>query len=245
MTQRDRTAAQTSDRFEPLWWYMLCVAFGSMAMIMMTVVQARAQEHPTYEIPAQPLASALDRFAEQAQVQMLYQADAVNGLQSTSVSGRLTREQALNNLLRGTGLEFQSGGPNTFTLQPVAGSPAVAPQSREHKPVKVPEILVKDVREKDTALLGPPPAEYAGGQVATGGQVGMLGNRDIMNTPFSQTNYTEKLIRDQQARTIQDVLMNDPSVRTNVPRYGEADQFFIRGFAWATPTSPSEDFSVF
>ena len=62
-------------------------------------------------------------------------------------------------------------------------------------------------------MLGAPPAPYAGGMVATGGQLGMLGNRGVMDTPFSQTNYTAKLIQDQQARTVADVLQNDPSVR--------------------------------
>ncbi|MDE2603579.1 MAG: TonB-dependent siderophore receptor, partial [Bradyrhizobium sp.] len=74
----------------------------------------------------------------------------------------------------------------------------------------------------------PPP--YAGGQVARGASVGLLGNRDAMATPFSLTGYTEKTIRDQQARTLQDVLNNDPSVRTNVPAFSGIQGFFIRGF---------------
>ena len=61
----------------------------------------------------------------------------------------------------------------------------------------------------------PPP--YAGGQVATGGQLGLLGNRDVMDTPFNQTSYTAKKAQDQQARTVRDVLINDPSVRISRP----------------------------
>jgi len=41
------------------------------------------------------------------------------------------------------------------------------------------------------------PPEFAGGQVARGGQLGVLGNQDIMDVPFSMSSYTEKLIRDQ------------------------------------------------
>ena len=51
-----------------------------------------------------------------------------------------------------------------------------------------------------------------------------------MATPFSLTGYTEKTIRDQQTRTLQDVLNNDPSVRTNVPAFSGIQGFFIRGF---------------
>jgi len=74
------------------------------------------------------------------------------------------------------------------------------------------------------------PPSYPGEQVARGTGVGLLGNRDVMKTPFSITGYTEKTIRDQQARTLQDVLNNDPSVRTNAPPNSGIQGFFIRGF---------------
>ena len=57
------------------------------------------------------------------------------------------------------------------------------------------------------------PAEYAGGQVARGGRLGVLGNVDQMNAPFSSTVYTQMLMQDQQARSVADVLQNDPTVR--------------------------------
>jgi iron complex outermembrane receptor protein len=81
-----------------------------------------------------------------------------------------------------------------------------------------------------TGTLGAPPAPYAGGQVATGGSLGLLGNRGVMDTPFNQTNYTAELIANQQARTIRDVLANDPSVRVIQAAGGGADSLFIRGF---------------
>ncbi len=54
---------------------------------------------------------------------------------------------------------------------------------------------------------------YAGGEVARGGRVGILGNQDIMSTPFSTTSYTNELIQNQQSRSVADVLQNDPTVR--------------------------------
>lgn len=81
-----------------------------------------------------------------------------------------------------------------------------------------------------TGTLGALPASYAGGQVASGGQVGFLGNRSLLDTPFSQTNYTAKLMQDQQARTIRDVVANDPSVRAVTSAGGGQDGYFIRGF---------------
>ncbi|MDB5619893.1 MAG: TonB-dependent siderophore receptor [Tardiphaga sp.] len=79
-------------------------------------------------------------------------------------------------------------------------------------------------------MIGSLPAAYAGGQVASGGQVGLLGNRSVMDTPFNQTSYTAKTLQDQQARKLDDVFANDPSVRVTVPRAYGFDSVNIRGF---------------
>ncbi|MEQ8267490.1 MAG: TonB-dependent siderophore receptor [Parvibaculum sp.] len=81
--------------------------------------------------------------------------------------------------------------------------------------------------EGDTDAL---PAPYAGGQVATGARIGVLGNQDIMDVPFSVTSYTEELIRNQQAETIADILVNDPSVRASYGFSTFGETFVIRGF---------------
>ena len=74
----------------------------------------------------------------------------------------------------------------------------------------------------------PPP--YAGGQIARGGSLGVLGTRDVLNTPFSTTNFTQQIIQDQQARTAADTLVNDASVRLTTAGNGFSDEFVIRGF---------------
>lgn len=74
---------------------------------------------------------------------------------------------------------------------------------------------------------------YAGGQVARGAQLGVLGNQDIMDVPFSMSSYTEKLIRDRQAETIGDLLLNDSSVRQASGYANQAQTFMIRGLPLA------------
>lgn len=97
---------------------------------------------------------------------------------------------------------------------------AVAPRQAAPVPYVVPS----------TGTLGTVPPAYAGGQVASGGSLGLLGNRGIMNTPFNQTSYTAELMKNQQARTVGDVLFNDPSVRTKTPAGNGIDGVYIRGF---------------
>jgi len=74
----------------------------------------------------------------------------------------------------------------------------------------------------------PPP--YAGGQVAKGARVGLLGALDTMDAPFSVTSYTEALIRNQQARSVADVLQNDPTVRVTKGFGNFQELYVIRGF---------------
>ncbi|WP_231570382.1 TonB-dependent siderophore receptor [Achromobacter sp. RTa] len=74
-----------------------------------------------------------------------------------------------------------------------------------------------------------PPA-YAGGQVAQGARLGLMGNQDVMDTPFNVTSYTSELIENQQARTLADVMANDPSVRFTTSSGHVYENFRIRGF---------------
>lgn len=88
------------------------------------------------------------------------------------------------------------------------------------------EVVVSDQAE----AIGGLQKTYSGGQFARGGNLGILGNTDLMNVPFSTTNYTSELIDNQQARTVADVVMNDASVRTLTSRGGFGDDFQVRGF---------------
>ncbi|MCG8506629.1 MAG: TonB-dependent receptor [Sphingomonadales bacterium] len=60
-----------------------------------------------FDIPAQPLESALKEFARQADIEVLFTGEDVARLRSRRVSGALTREEAIAGLLDGTGLIFE------------------------------------------------------------------------------------------------------------------------------------------
>ncbi len=71
---------------------------------------------------------------------------------------------------------------------------------------------------------------YLDGQIANGGRMGLLGEQDAHNVPFNVIGYTAKMIQDQQATTLKDVVANDASVQ-NVQGYGNfAETYRIRGF---------------
>ena len=74
------------------------------------------------------------------------------------------------------------------------------------------------------------PTAYEGGQVATGSRVGILGNQDIMDTPFSTTSYTNEYIANQQAQSVGDLLKKDPTVRVARGFGNFQEAYFMRGF---------------
>ncbi|HCQ45788.1 MAG TPA: TonB-dependent siderophore receptor, partial [Achromobacter sp.] len=70
----------------------------------------------------------------------------------------------------------------------------------------------------------------AGGQVARGARMGLLGNRDVMDTPFNVTSYTSEMLTNRQSVTLADALNAEPSVRFTGQIGGVTDSFYIRGF---------------
>jgi len=102
--------------------------------------------------------------------------------------------------------------------------------SKTPAPVDVEQLSSITVQTSADASASGLAPEYAGGQVARGARVGVLGTRDAMETPFSTVSYTNQLMQDQQARSVADVLQNDPTVRVarGFGIFGET--YFIRGF---------------
>lgn len=98
-------------------------------------------------------------------------------------------------------------------------------------PERPPAPVAPPTTMGSTRTIGAPAPAYAGGQVARGSTLGLLGSTSVMNTPFSTVSYTSQLIADQQARTAADTLINDASVRASTGPNGFDDTFQIRGFS--------------
>ncbi|MCD9116711.1 TonB-dependent receptor [Pseudomonas bijieensis] len=169
----------------------------------------------SYQVPAGSLGAALTRFAGLAGVNLSVDPALVSGRDSAGLSGEFGVEEGFARLLRGSGLQLQAVGEQAYILTPVpeGGSLQLAPTS----------ILGATASEDSPA--------YAGGQVARRGSQGLLGSRDFMETPFSMTTYTSAAVKNQQARTLGDLIASDPSVRATNPAGGRYEQFTIRGFS--------------
>ena len=176
---------------------------------------AESTDRRTYEVPAGSLGAALTRFAGLAGVNLSLDPALVSGRNSAGLSGDFAVEEGFSRLLQGSGLQLVSVADHAYTLIP-------APEG-------------SSLQLAPTSILGASGTTdgqaYAGGQVARRGSQGLLGSRDFMDTPFSMTTYTAQTVKDQQARTLGDLIASDPSVRATNPAGGRYEQFTIRGLS--------------
>jgi iron complex outermembrane receptor protein len=195
----------------------LAGALGLPLAATPTSAQAQSERLYSIDLPAQPLNTALTALSRQTNTPIMAGGSRVAAHSAPAVSGRMTVQEALTRLLAGSGLSSAAAPGGGFAVTAPDQSPAVT--------------TLAPVLVTGRPQLSEP---YAGGQVARGGRVGLLGERDVMDTPFNMASYTSELIQNQQANSIADVLANDASVRTVNEGQGSVagtgDEFQIRGF---------------
>jgi len=187
------------------------------------IAQEARQATRSFNIPAQPLATAINAFGRQSGLQVSAEAEIVNGVQAQAVQGDFPPAEALSRMLTGTGLSWRMNGGNVILMR--------APRTSSDA-VQLGPVRVEGGGTGGRVLPGSTdlPPVYSGGQVARGGQLGLLGNVDVMDTPFNVTRYTSELIENQNSQSLLDVIDNDPSIRASAPRDGESTTVIMRGF---------------
>lgn len=171
-----------------------------------------------YDIPAGPLAEALNRFALQAGVTIVIDTNMTNGLNTPGLKGTYNIEEGFSTLLRGSGytIEETSAG---YVLAPIPGITGAA--------TTLPVVTVTDTRGSSNEL----PEPYAGGLVARGARIGVLGNSDFMEVPMSIVSFTSEFKEATQALSVSDMLKYSVSAQT--PQAGSVpttDVIYVRGF---------------
>lgn len=208
MTYASSTPCAPSRRLTAL------AASTAMLMLVLQLNPATAQDFATpatYAVPAGSLADSLDMAARQAGITLSYNSAEVEQFQAAPLNGTMTAHEAIDQLLAGTGLEFEQIGAGTATIK-VANSAAVNGEP-----------------PNETVLLAP--VEVEGRLVGDNARAGLFGDRPIQDIPFSVTSFTEDLMERQQSRRLGDVLENDPSVRNGFARSSAIDLPVVRGFS--------------
>ena len=95
-----------------------------------TLAQTSEPTALTADIPAQPLAQALEAFARQTGLQLVYVSGVVRDQRSHAVPAGLGANEALTRMLQGTGLKFEYLTPRSIRILAAAVGPPRADYRR-------------------------------------------------------------------------------------------------------------------
>jgi iron complex outermembrane recepter protein len=106
---------------------VVCLLAANLAL----ADQAKAAIRRPTHIPAEPLGAALQTLAKDREFQLVYVSDEVDSRRTGGASGNLTTDEALTQLLNGTGLTYRYEGENGITIVPVSEAKFSHPLSQE------------------------------------------------------------------------------------------------------------------
>lgn len=202
----------------------LCIAVAGAPAAVRAQTKTSRQAPATFDIAAQDLGAALTLFSDRAGLRLLVASSVVRGKRSAPVSGRLTREQALDRLLSGTGLSYRFPDSNTVTIVDLFATGAGGgPADLETGSTALQQIVVDG--EGETGW-GP-----VDGLVAEKSVTGSKTDTPIIEIPQSVSVVTADQAREQGAQTVSEALRYTPGIDSEA--YGfdaRFNHFTVRGF---------------
>lgn len=104
------------------------LAHAAVCLGLALHLQASMAQTASFDIPAQPMASALTQFARQANLSFSAAPEAAQSRQAPALHGAQDVSQALTALLQGSGLQGRVEG-GVLTVQAAAPAPAATPSA--------------------------------------------------------------------------------------------------------------------
>lgn len=197
---------------------MVSTALGGMALpgaVLAQQAQAGAVQdrQRAFDIPAQSLVDALPVFGRQAGLQVSAHGEVVQGAHTNGVSGTMTINQALGQLLAGTSISWRLSG-STVILEKIAADGA---------------MRLDPVTVEGRVAAGTIPSAVSEGTASYAARAVTIGKTEqtLREIPQSVSVVTRQRMDDQNLTTVPDALRNAPGVAT----YGyEGDTAYARGF---------------
>ena len=182
------------------------VAYASTALAQSAAVQS-------YDIPAGPLSSALNRFAQQAGVAIIFQSSDLEGLSTPGLHGAYNEQGGFEALLRGSGYTaVKSANGYMLDALPAAGGAL--------------ELGATQVSANQLGTITEGSGSYTPGSIATATRM-VLTPRE---TPQSISVVTRQAMDDFGLNSIDDVMRHTPGI--TVATYdSDRTSYYSRGFA--------------
>ncbi|MEI8571472.1 TonB-dependent receptor [Methylomonas sp. LW13] len=172
----------------------------------------------TFNIPAQALTDALNAFIAASDWQVGFPAEIAQNARSSAVNGHFSPQQALDNLLQGTGIGYRLTGPGNVMLEKKA---ITEPQSAATLP---PVTVTGKVSYVDDDPQNP----FYNRTIASSAT---KTDTPIMDTPLSIQVIPKAVLDDQQAIRVGDALRNVSGYFDSRGEEYVYDTAYLRGFA--------------
>ncbi|MEJ1963588.1 MAG: TonB-dependent receptor [Gammaproteobacteria bacterium] len=251
MSPRAMPAGARKFHSEPGWVLMrITVITAAVAMSIVGVAvgepaQAALKKMHT-EIPAQGLAPALRTLAKERNFQIVYASQDVASLRTRGAVGEYTAEDALSQILSGTGLAYRYLDDHTVTIFPVASAPA---QEKKDVPKATAPPTGDDGKARGSFLDRFRLAQATSGNVSGRAAVEESGQRsaetssaqleevvvtaqkrsqNILDVPLSVTALSAQALQRAGIDTVLSLSYSVPSLVVQ-PTGGGFQRYFIRG----------------
>jgi iron complex outermembrane recepter protein len=201
---------------------------------------AKAADGQRFSIPAQSLNNALMEFAANSKLEVVFNADMVRGYTTAPVNGSMTSQQALGQLLNGTGITYRYLDAHTVTLTKPATKrlPAAEPAKAtrplpESSDTTLPKVTVEADAEYDAEYYTDP---YNKDYVIPNATAGTKTDTPIMETPLNVQVISKQVLKDRQVFRLADALKNVSGVTTTSSNVnfgvfgGTGQNIYLRGF---------------
>ncbi|MEH3086196.1 MAG: TonB-dependent siderophore receptor [Xylophilus ampelinus] len=191
---------------------LACAALAAFAAAPALHAQPAPSAPRPFDLPAAPLADALPRFARQAGLQLMAAPALVQQRQGRAVAGLLPPQEALAQLLRGSGLAGRIEG-TTVVVERAAGAVGALPEVRV-----------------TAAAATEDPRGPALGYLARRSLAGTKTDTPLLEIPQSVSVVTRQQIEDTGAQKLRDVLNYTAGVTATEGADRTTDSFVLRGF---------------
>lgn len=168
-----------------------------------------------FDLPAQPLSSALTQLSATSGMRVIFDAQSVAGKQAPAVRGSLEPAQALNQVLAGSGLSASVNG-NTAQVSLLGSNDGT---------LTLGEVNINAQSSLAGAATTEGTQSYTTGSMSTATKLPM----SIRETPQSVSVITRQRIEDQGINDLQDLVRSAPGLTLNKTG-SDRQSFEARGF---------------
>lgn len=190
------------------------LGLGSGLALPAMALAAPAGQHQQidWNIPAGPLAPALDQLARQGGLSLSFDASGLQGKTTRGVQGRHEGAEALSILLQGSDVQVQQEGDNSFLLIPAIDAGSA---------LELGATSISSNRLGETT-------EHSGSYTTGAVTIGKM-PQTLRHTPQSVSVITRQRIEDQNITNLTNLLEQTPGVVVNYTD-SERVQYYSRGF---------------